>query len=218
MTDEEVEDRLRNEACRLAVPFLNGDIPLRPTHTQSDCGLEFLWDEGFVPASKLLIGDGIPREQVEAQLAKVKELLGVVEPSNLISFPRDLHDKLDSDFKTELPNEPRLAVLRLDERVVKFISDFRVEMWSNESQHAGRPHVRVHLRGSTISVSLDCEPENLTPRSGLVGEASALKVIKKHRKHLLKLWDETRPDTQKLKNEREKSTSSKTIKRSNRRR
>lgn len=73
-------------------------------------------------------------------------------------------------------------------------------MWSNESQHAGRPHVKVHLKGGAISVSLDKEPENLTPRGGLVGEASALKVIKKHRKNLLKLWKQTRPDTQKLNN------------------
>lgn len=72
-------------------------------------------------------------------------------------------------------------------------------MFSNESQHAGRPHVRVHLKNAFISVNLGTEPQNLTPKGPLVREASALKVIKKYREQLLKVWYDARPDTQKLK-------------------
>jgi hypothetical protein len=212
MTDNGVEDRLRTTACRLAVPVLNGKVPAKPTYTQSDRGLEVLWDEGYVPASKLLIAKGVPAEQVKAEMAKVKGLLDIIEPSDLIAFPPDLHDELVNDLRAEISNEPPLALLRLDERVVKFISDFRVEMWSDESQHAGRPHVKVHLKNGAISVSLDLKPQNLTPRGGLIGEASALKVIKKHRKKLLKLWHKTRPDTQKLIKPQKSSLKSKTKK------
>jgi hypothetical protein len=216
MTYEEIEDRLRKEACRLVVPFINRVARPRPTLTQSDCGLEVLWDEGYVPASTRLIDQGVPPVQIKAQMDKVKALLGIIEPSDLISFPPDLHDELVTDLKAEIVNEPPLAMLRLDERVVKEISEFRVEMCSNESQHAGRPHVRVHLKNSAISVSLDPEPQNLTPRGGLIGEASALKVIKKHLKMLLDLWQQT---SQKLKkDDQEETSSSKTIKRNKRRR
>jgi hypothetical protein len=199
MTDTEVEDLLRREACRRAVPALNGDVAPKPSHTQSGRGLEVLWDEGYVPASKRLIETGVPERQVKAEMAKVKALLDIIEPADLISLPQKLHDELAKNFRAEISNEPPLTKLRLDERVVKFISDFRVEMWSNESQHAGRPHVKVHLKEGAISISLDPQPKNLTPRGGLIGEATALKVIKKHRKKLLKLWRETRPDPQKLK-------------------
>ena len=199
MTDKDVEDRLREEANRLAVPFLNRVVAPRPSLTQSDRGLEVLWDEGYIPASEILIASGVSEAQVKAEMAKVKVLLDIIEPTDLISFPSDLHQALVDDLMIELANEPPPTVQRLDERVVPFITELRVEMWSNESQHAGRPHVKVHLKDCAISVSLDPEPVNLTPRGGLVGEASALKVIKKNRGKLLKLWHKTRPDTQRLK-------------------
>lgn len=198
MTDEEIEERLRNEAIRLAKPFLNREVPPRVTSTYSDSGFEILWDEGYLPASTHLLDEGISAPQIAIQLAKTKTLFGIVEPQDLISFPATLHDELVADLKAQIATEPPLTKQRLDERLVKEISEFRVEMWSNESQHAGRPHVRVHLKGGAISVSLDAEPENLTPRGGLIGEASALKAIKKHRTTLLNLWNATRPDTQRL--------------------
>ena len=175
MTDEEVEDWLRTEACRLVVPYLNRVKRMPATLTQSNCGLEWLWDQGYVPASKHLIKQGVPSAQVKAQMNKVKTLLQIIEPSDLIPFPSDLHRKLVVGIKDELVNEPPMAVLRLDERIVRQISEIKVEMFSNESQHAGRPHVRVHLKNGVISISLDPEPQNLTPRGGLVGESSALK-------------------------------------------
>jgi hypothetical protein len=198
VTDEQVERNLVRLACRRVVPFLNGTARPRRTRTQSDYSLKTLWDEGFVPASRRLITDGVPPNHLKTAMNKFKRLLGIVEPDDLIFFPATLQKQLINELKAEVANEEPLATLRLDERVVSEISEFRVEMWSNESQHAGRPHVRVHLKNGIISVSLDPEPVNLTPRGGLIGEASALKVIKKYLKVLLDLWYRTRPDTQKL--------------------
>lgn len=185
MTNEEIEERLRKEAIRLAKPFLNREVPSRATSTYSDQGFEVLWEEGYVPASKLLLAEGFSAPQVETQMAKIKTPFGIVEPRDLIQFPAELHHKLVADLKVEIATEPPLTKQRLDERLVKEISEFRVEMWSNESQHAGRPHVKVHLKGGAISVSLDKEPENLTPRGGLIGEASALRVIKRATPNIL---------------------------------
>jgi hypothetical protein len=72
-----------------------------------------------------------------------------------------------------------------------------VEIYFNEGQHRGRPHVAVVLPDGKVSVSLEDPPTLLTPH-GYRGEASALKVIKKHLIRLKKLWDDTRPDDQKL--------------------
>ena len=120
------------------------------TLTYSDSGFEVLWDQGYVPASKLLILEGVSPAQVELQMRRVKALFGIVEPSDLISFPQELLAELVADFRAEIANEPTLSVQRLDERVIKEISEFRVEMWSDESQHAGRPHVKVHLKDCAI--------------------------------------------------------------------
>jgi hypothetical protein len=200
----EIEDRLRDTACRLVAPFFKRERPVPKPRTYSGAGLELLWDEGFVPASKLLVAEGIPKKKVVAELTKVKKLLDIVEPSDLISLPPSLHQKLDSEFQAELPNEPPVGLQLLGERHIEWIHEFRVTMWSNEGRHAGRPHVRVQLRDTAINVSLDPEPVNLTPKGGLVGEAAALKVIKNNRHPLLEEWHKSRPDTQKLQKARNK--------------
>lgn len=108
MTDEEIEERLRKEAIRLAKPFLNREVPSRATSTYSDQGFEVLWEEGYVPASKLLLAEGFSAPQVETQMAKIKTLFGIVEPRDLIPFPAELHYKLVADLKAEIATEPPL--------------------------------------------------------------------------------------------------------------
>jgi hypothetical protein len=161
--------------------------------------------QGLRAGSKTLVDEGVSAPTLEAQMAKVKAQLGIVEPSDLIVFPPDLQAELVADFQGEIANEQPPSAERLDERVIKEISEFKVEMWSNEGKHAGRPHVRVHLN-YVISVSLDNEPENLTPSGGLVGEASALKIIKRNLDMLIELWNKTRPDTQRLKKDTQTET------------
>jgi len=198
MPEKSVEDLLRETAIQRAVPFLSGETAVRHSNTYSGSGLEILWDEGYLPARATLIAQGVPAADIDLQLAKVKELLDIVEPSDLVAFPADLHGKLITEIASEIASEPPLKRQRLDERVVRAITEFKVEMFSNESKHAGRPHVKVHLKGGAVSISLDDPPESLTPTGGIVGEASAIKVVAKNRKTLLALWNETRPDDQKI--------------------
>ena len=167
-------------------------------NTYSGRGLEVLWDEGYVPAREALISQGVSAADIDVQLAKVKELLDIVEPGEFVAFPEKLHNQLITELASELASEPPLKKQRLDERVVKAITEFKIEMFSNESKHAGRPHVKVHLKGGAVSISLENPPVNLTPTGGIVGEALAIKVVAKYRKKLLKLWNDTRPDDQKL--------------------
>jgi len=198
MPKKSVEDRLRETAVKRAVPFLNGEVAVPHSDTYSGSGLEILWDEGYLPARATLIAQGVAAADIDLQLTKVKELLDIVEPGDLVAFPEELHGKLITDIASEIASEPPLKRQRLDERVVRAITEFKVEMFSNESKHAGRPHVKVHLKGGAVSISLDDPPESLTPTGGIVGEASAIKVVAKNRKTLLKLWNDTRPDDQKL--------------------
>lgn len=191
MTDDEIAERLRTLAAQLAAPALNNG--------EANDIFEGLWKFGYLPARTLLIEQGLPQNQIDKAVADFKRLADIVEPSDLVEVPRDLLDALRIAFNAEIALEPALQVQRLDERVFKEITDFRVEMFGNEGQHAGRPHVKVHLQDGPISVSLDDPPINLTPRGGMRGESSAIKVIAKYREKLLKLWHETRPDTQKLK-------------------
>jgi hypothetical protein len=89
MTDEEVEERLREAACRLAAPFFGHGIPAGPSINQCEFSFEclLLWDKGYAPARKLLVDEGVSAPKLEAQMAKVKAQLGIVEPSDLIVFP-----------------------------------------------------------------------------------------------------------------------------------
>ena len=196
--EKKIEERLITVAARLAKPYLNREVPTPATLTRSDRGLEVLWDHGFVPAREVLLSEALPAEQVDEQLARVKALLEIVEPGDLVTLPEELLHDLRNDLKTEVDKESAQGPQSLLEHVISEITEFRVEMWSNESRHAGRPHVRVHLKSAPISVSLDDPPVNLTPNGRLIGEAAALKVIKKHRDRLLEIWHSTRPDTQVL--------------------
>jgi hypothetical protein len=96
-----------------------------------------------------------------------------------------------------LAEEPQDSVRRLDEKVVNWIAEHRVEIYFNEGQHRGRPHVAIVLPDGKVSVSLENPPVLLTPH-GYRGEASALRVVNKYRERLQQLWDDTRPDDQKL--------------------
>lgn len=156
-----------------------------------------LWYVGFAPSRKMLEREGAKQDQINAALAAMKDLLGVVEASDLVTIPADLAREIDEDLRAALVDESEGGLRRLDEKVVNWISEHRVEIRLNESQHRGRPHVVVVLPDGAISVSLDSPPVLLTPH-GYRGEASALKVVKKHLKELRKLWDETRPDDQRL--------------------
>jgi hypothetical protein len=86
-------------------------------------------------------------------------------------------------LRVSLAEEAQDSVRRLDEKVVDWIPEHRVEIYFNEGQHRGRPHVAVVLPDGKVSVSLENPPVLLTPH-GYRGEASALKVVNKHLERL----------------------------------
>lgn len=194
------EAKLVAHATKLAAPYFNGEKS-RNGDDESLLGSEMsrvLWQYGFIPAYNALNAIEEDRAELLNALESYKALLDVVEEKDRTQLPPALLEQLSAEFDALLPTEPDLAEQRLDERTISEITEFRVVMFTDEGKHAGRPHVRVYLRTGHISISLDDPPCILTKSGGHVGEASALKTIAKHRDMLLKRWDETRPDTQRL--------------------
>ena len=202
MTEEEIFSFLIERGAKLGAPYHNGEQPYALRNSTLETGWEVLWEFGYCPAAEELQKSGEDQILVSNQMKRLKSYLRIIEFQDVVVFPESLSQELKADFDKTLPNEKPLNILRLDERLIKSITEFRVEMYTDESKHRGRPHVAVYLKNGKISISLDDPPENLTPSGGLVGEASALKVIEKNRDKLLKIWNETRVDTQKLDNQK----------------
>jgi len=201
MTDDEVSDLLNKLGARRLAGFQRGESGFElpkdaPTGIENDiCAL--LWHVGSRSSHDDLLAAGATPEQIAKAMTTQKVTLGIIEPSDLVPIPRDLAVALDTDLRAALLEEPEHSLRRVDEKVVDWITEHRVEIYFNEGQHRGRPHVAVILPDGKVSISLESTPKLLTPH-GYRGEASALKVVKKYRRRLRKLWDKTRPDDQKL--------------------
>ena len=156
----------------LGVPYRDGEKPFSLEQAISKRGWEILWECGYRKAGVELIDAGEERQLVKTQLLKLKDHFEIVEKQDVVTFPNWLEQRLQTEF--------------------------RVKMYTDERKHRGRPHVAAYLKNGKISASLEDPQINLTPSGGLVGEAKALKVIKKNRKALLQLWDQTRVDSQQL--------------------
>lgn len=113
---------------------------------------------------------GASDEQIARALGRQKYTLGIVEAHDLVPIPADLARQIATDLETALAEEPADGWQRLDEKVVDFISEARVEIYYNEGQHRGRPHVAVILKDGKVSVSLDDPPVLLT-KNGYRGDA-----------------------------------------------
>lgn len=140
------------------------------------------------------------RDPDEVDKVLEKALLGVAQPheGEGVSLPDDLETLVRKTYDDALASEPPGALYRLDEKWVQSISEFRMDIFHDESKHRGRPHVRVTLQDGHINISIEDSPEVLAGKPGLRGETAAIKAVKKHRESLLKFWMETRPDDQKL--------------------
>ena len=202
MTDEEVYQRLMEESTREVAAFQKGE---RPTSlegapvTASDSISELVWYVGAMHVQREVIDAGATQEQLADALIRLKATLGIEEPKTFLALPSSLATELANSLRDALADEPEGQPQRLDEKLISEIPELRVEMYMNESQHRGRPHVAVSLPDGKISVSLDDPPQVLTPHR-LRGEASALQVIAKYRLRLLEIWSDTRPDDQRLPN------------------
>lgn len=201
MTDEEVDNLLSALMARRVAAWQQGKLGPGlpggvPEGTEADiCAIT--WHIGMKPSRDGLLAAGATVEQVEAALAARKRLLDIIEPDDLVPIPPDLAEDIDRDLRAALLEESDDLRRRLDEKHVDWITEHRVEIYLNEGQHRGRPHVAVVLPDGKVSISLDDSPVLLTPH-GYREEASALKVVRKHLSRLRKLWDDTRPDDQKL--------------------
>jgi hypothetical protein len=200
MTDEDVGDLLRILSSKRFAAWQKG---LLAAPADAPAGFEAriqdtLWYVGCADVRSDLLAAGATDAQIDAALAEKRAQLGVDRDGDRVDLPEALARAFIEDLKTALKEEPEGALRRLDERRVDWITEYRVEIYSNESQHAGRPHVAVFLPDGKISVSLEYPPVILTPH-GYRGEASAKRVVAAYRERLLKLWHETRPDDQKLK-------------------
>jgi hypothetical protein len=201
MTDDEVAELLTKLGARRLAAWQRGEPGFElpedaPSGIENDiCAL--LWYVGSKPSRGDLLAAGATSEQIAAAMIAQKATLGIFEPSDLVPLPHELAQEIDADLRAALLDEPEESLRHLDEKVVDWITEYRVEIYFNEGQHRGRPHVAVVLPDGKVSVRLENSPVLLTPH-GYRGEASALKVVKKHLQRLRKLWDDTRPDDQKL--------------------
>lgn len=114
------------------------------------------------------------------------------------SLPSDLEASVREIYDEALAAEPESTLYRLDEKHVKWMMDFRMDIFHDESKHRGRPHVRVVLQDGTINISIEPEPKVLAGIRDLRGEAAAIKSVRENYTALLDFWNETRPDDQKL--------------------
>ncbi len=200
MSEEEVYDLLLKESAFRYAAWQHGEQPNAlegaPTSAASSIK-EGLWYAGARHVGSALLSAGATQQQVIRAYQKLKETLEIIEPHELASLPADLVSAIANDLQQALNNEPIDRLSRIDEKFISEISEHRIDIYLNENQHRGRPHVVVTLPDGKISVSLEDTPEVLTPH-GYRGEASARKVVKKHLSRLLEIWNETRPDDQRL--------------------
>ena len=85
---------------------------------------------------------------------------------------------------------------RLDEKQYPEIQNFKVEIWPNEGKHRGRPHCKVTTDKGAVTVDIETG-EIIVGQAGK-WEVAISKSVKAHKAGLHKMWDETRPDDQKL--------------------
>lgn len=195
--NQSLEDRLRDLAVKKAVPFLKGETSY-PKDAKDDVFgsiMLTLWDYGYLQAADDLISQGIPIEDVHRELEKARPPergAQIVEYELSEPLARRLEAGLVRAWKDD--DAPEL----LTERTSKVVKEFKVIFRSNESQHRGRPHVVAVLHGLEVSISLDDPPQVLAPKGEIRGVAAALKVVQENRNPLLKEWNESRPDDQKL--------------------
>lgn len=99
---------------------------------------------------------------------------------------------------------PRLQPdgLLVEKRIIGVKTGYPIFVFPNESKHPGNPHVTVIIGKEKINVTISEKPKVIAGNKKAVGIGDVLKAVKKHRVELMKEWDETRPDDQKLENSR----------------
>jgi hypothetical protein len=84
----------------------------------------------------------------------------------------------------------------LTEKTYPEIDAFKVEIFPNEGRHRGRAHCRVTTDDGSVSVDIETY-EIIAGEPGRWAR-SIRKAVEEHHAGLLALWNQTRPDDQRL--------------------
>jgi len=144
-----------------------------------------------------------------AHAAIVEQLLqDALERSN-VGAPYRHDDHLLSDELQVALGEAYRAVggprlppdgLLVEKRIIGVKTGYPMFVFPNESKHPGNPHVTVIIGKERVNVTISEKPKVIAGNMKAVGIGDVLKAVRKHRVELMKEWDETRPDDQKLEN------------------
>lgn len=155
-------------------------------------------------AAAAMIEEGMDAPTVEALLHDALERTNVGAP-----FRHD--ERLPSDELQQALGDTYRAVggprlppdgLLVEKRVIGVKTGYPMFVFPNESKHPGNPHVTVIIGNEKVNVTISEKPKVIAGNKNVVGIGDVLKAVKKHRVELMKEWDETRPDDQKLENSR----------------
>jgi hypothetical protein len=150
VTEEQIFSFLSSRGAELSAPYHNGERPYVLRTTASETSWEVLWKFGHCPAAGELKTSGEDPGLVSKKMELLKSYFVITELKDVMIFLQDFSKKLKLDFDKAIQNEEPIKKLRLDERWIKSITEFCVEMYTDENKHRGRPHVVVYLKNGKI--------------------------------------------------------------------
>lgn len=160
--------------------------------------------EGARAAAAAMIEEGADATVVEQLLQDALDRSNVGAPYR--HDERLLSDELQAALGEtyRAVGGPRLPPdgLLVEKRIIGVKTGYPMFVFSNESKHPGNPHVTVIIGNDKVNVTISEKPKVIAGDKNAVGIGDVLKAVKKHRVELMKEWDETRPDDQKLENSR----------------
>jgi len=176
---------------KAAAPLVNAGMDLRDA------------ERAAAPvAAAAMIEEGVDAATVEALLHDALERTNVGAPfrhdERLPSV--EMQQALGESYRAA--GGPRLPPegLLVEKRVVGVKTGYPMFVYPNESKHPGNPHVTVIIGKQRVNVTISEDPKVIAGNKDAVGIGQALQAVKEHRVALMKEWDETRPDDQKLEN------------------
>lgn len=153
-------------------------------------------------AAATMIEEGVDTNTVEALLHDSLERTNVGAPFRHDErLPSDeLQQALGESYRAAGGPRVPLESLLVEKRVTGVETGYPMFVYPNESKHPGNPHVTVIIGKQRINVTICADPKVIAGKKDAVGIGQALQAVKEHRVALMKEWDETRPDDQKLEN------------------
>lgn len=182
-----MEMELADRVGREAAPLINGGMDLKAAIAVA-----------YHQAARMLKNEGRPAEEVDTAVALALGRLQAPPIGQSEALQEPLLAAVEEAYFAELELAPADEAVRLDEKWVKSVSEFRMDIFHDESKHRGFPHVRVQLQDGPINISIGENPEVIAGTRGLRGETAAIAAVRKNHVALKAFWDATRPDDQKL--------------------